>query len=104
MTPFFAALLIGEKFVKLEKRAPSREECKSLTMKSFVVFLLFNLVIGSLLAVLTIITGEIPDISTKLILILAVVAIVFSAIVYGTLYLACGWRTSMRAKKLLTKR
>lgn len=104
ITPFFAALVIGEKFVKLEKRAPSRAECKTLTMKSFVVYLLFNLVIGSLLAVLTKITGKMPDISSVLMLILAVVAIVLSAIVYGMLYLAYGWVTSMRAKKLLAKR
>lgn len=111
MTPFFAALVIGEKFVKFETRAPSRSERKSVTMKSFLVVFLFNLVGGILFIVPEItkmevpeVWEEIPTIWAELIIVGVVAAIVLLSILYGMLWLAYGWWTSMRAKKLLTKR
>lgn len=103
IAPFLAAMMIGEFFIKKERRAPNDAERNALTMGSFFIFAAINIV----LLVLAFVGGALGDIevdgngfaliSGLLILFLGVLFL----IVFFMMRWAYGGLTRKRAEKLL---
>jgi len=103
LAPFLAAMIVGQIFVKSEKRSPNNQERNRLTLYSFGVFLAINI---SLLALVFTVGGlgdVLPDgeISSSLLTIIAVVFAILSLIVFFMVRWAYGGLTQKIAAKTL---
>jgi len=103
VAPFLAAMIIGEVFIKAEKRAPNDGERSRLTLGSFIIFIAINIALlglayfGGAFNDLSLETNTMGTLST----ILGVVLLIMFAIVFFMIRWAYGGLTRKRAAKLL---
>ena len=100
IAPFISAMVVGQIFVKSEKRAPNDQERNKLTGLSFAVFIAINAAL-LLLASAVGVFGAGGGMSSTILGILAVVFVVLGLVIFFMMRWAYGGLTRKYAVKLL---
>ena len=101
LVPFISAMVVGQIFVKSEKRAPNNQERNKLTGLSFAVFIVINAGLLFLASAVGVFGGAGVEMSSTILGILAVVFIGLGLVVFFMMRWAYGGLARKYAVKLL---